>query len=237
MKKEKRFSISLKLRLYISIVTLTVLFGSMFIAYNVVVRQIDNNFKKLAQGIASNYAAFIDTSFYSKLKEIISTEEYRELRDTAEEEDNELLIEGYLKEQGVWEDYISAKDLLSKYLENTEAARYLYVMILNNNEDYDIYLMDTYEEPLYSTGMSEAKEKEFEGIDTTQYFEPVINEGPWGWLCSVYQIVYDADGNYLCHVGCDIEMSDIVVERNKLLFYIFVGSTLFTILVVFSAIY
>jgi len=201
MRKRRYFTVSLKIHLYITLTILLVLFGAIAIAYNVTVVRIDNNFKVFAQSIATNYASFVDVSFYSKLKNIIETDEYVDIRNQAEVEDNESLIEDYLIKQGIWQDYVKAKDLLSNYLDNMNNVRYLYIIIFNDDSEYDMYLMDTYEESLYSTGMLEKREEEFDGLTSNDIFEPVINNGEWGWLCSAYQSVYDENGNYLCHMG------------------------------------
>jgi len=55
-----------------------------------------------------------------------------------------------------------------------------------------MYLLDDDENPLYETGYFEVRKAEFAGMDFYKGIPPVISNGDWGWLCSAYAPVYDA---------------------------------------------
>ncbi len=42
----------------------------------------------------------------------------------------------------------------------------------------------------------------------------------WGWLCSAFVPVYSDDGTWVCSVGCDVGMDDIMAERRNNFIYI-----------------
>ena len=94
---------------------------------------------------------------------------------------------------------------------------------------------DDDENPLYETGYYEEREAELMGVEASGEVAPVISHGDWGWLCSGYAAVYDTDGSIICHVGCDVEMDDIMAERKQTLIWMLVGALALTAAVIFIA--
>ncbi len=99
-----------------------------------------------------------------------------------------------------------------------------------------MYLIDDYDNPITETGYYEDREPEFYGTDPNEPIEPTISNGDWGWLCSAYAPVYKEDGTLVCHIGCDIQMEDIMAERRANLSYVLFGAIGLTVVVLIGAV-
>ncbi|MBR5089815.1 MAG: GGDEF domain-containing protein [Ruminiclostridium sp.] len=236
-KKKKRFSIGSKMYLFVTCIVLAAVFGTAALSYFISAGQIDTYFKRLAYNSATNFASFMDTDFLEELKTVAASDEFQAMRDRAEEEDNESELEEYLTEKGLWDRYCEERDLLCTYLYNMEDIKYLYVIVLGPADaESDMFLLDDYDNPIYETGYYEERESELRGMDPTRDIEPTINNGDWGWLCSAYAPVRNQSGKIVCHVGCDVDMEDIMKERVNFLVYTLIGAFVFTVLVLLGAI-
>ena len=215
MNKHKRSSI--KLYVYVCIIGLAlfVALGTMLISYRITTKQIDKHYGIIATDNAKNFASYLDGDFIGDLREIIESDEYQKVREQAEKEDNEQLIEDYLKEQGVWTEYKTVKDKLQQYIDNVSNIRYLYIVAHGGiNAESDMYLIDDYDTKLYQTGQYELREKEFKDQDLTDLAEPVKTYGEWGWLISDYAPIYDSKGNCVAIVGCDLDVTEMMHGRR-----------------------
>lgn len=97
--KKRKFTIGQKVYLFVGITVFFAAFGAALISYIINARQIDGYFKNLSLHSARNFAQFIDTDFYSRLKEVAVSPEYQAIRTQAEENEDEAPIEKYLKEK------------------------------------------------------------------------------------------------------------------------------------------
>ena len=235
-KDEKRFSIKLKMYIFVVITVLAVAFGISAFAFLTSANQINNFYKQVTSDNARNFASLVDGDFLAELRAEAETEEFRQLRDKAEEDDYEQPIEDHLKEKGLWEKYIETRDMIDEYLSNMEEVKYLYIVAHGDRDaEYDMYLVDDSDNPIYETGYYEEREAEFRGIDLTNNPEPTISRGDWGWLCSDFKPVYDSEGNCVCIVGCDVGMDDVMKDRRQLMIYLIIGSLIFTAIVLTGA--
>lgn len=236
-KTRKRSSIRMKMYIFVIITVLAVAFGTSAIAFNAEANQIDRYYKQNTADNARNFATMVDGDFLRELRDVARTDEFQALREKAEKEANEALIEDYLKEKGLWEKYSETRDMITNYLENMEGIKYLYIIAHGDkNADHDMYLVDDKENPIYETGYYEEREAELLGMDIANLPEPTISNGDWGWLCSDFKPVYDSDGECICIVGCDVGMDDVMAERKKLMIFLIVGALALTCLVLIAAV-
>lgn len=136
----------------------------------------------------------------------------------------------------MWQEYEDTRMIMCTFIDNMEDVKYLYLIVLGDKHaDYDMYLLDDYDNPLYQTGNYEEREPELNGVDTSKKIETTITTGKWGWLCSAYVPVYDADGNIVCHVGCDIDMEGSMIQRFSYIIYILISSLVITVIVLIIA--
>ena len=128
------------------------------------------------------------------------------------------------------------------YVNNMEDVEYLYIVVWNEDPNpspdgihYDMYLMDADDVPLYMSGYWESREEEFDDVDYRHTIPPTVSHGDWGWLCSGYEPVYDEDGKIICHVGCDISMSEMMAERYSDLIYMIISALVVTAIALIGA--
>ena len=180
-KTRKRSSIRMKMYIFVIITVLAVAFGTSAIAFNAEANQIDRYYKQNTADNARNFATMVDGDFLRELRDVARTDEFQALREKAEKEANEALIEDYLKEKGLWEKYSETRDMITNYLENMEGIKYLYIIAHGDkNADHDMYLVDDKENPIYETGYYEEREAELLGMDIANLPEPTISNGDWG---------------------------------------------------------
>ena len=222
---KKIFSVRWKMYIFIAITVLVVVCGTATISFFTSVNQIDTFYKHCASDNARNFASMVDGDYLARLRPVVESEEFQALRDRAEEEDNEELIEDYLKEHDLWDGYSNIRSMITGYLSNMEEIEYIYVIAHGDKDaEYDMYLIDEEEMPLYETGYYERREDELLGMDLTHFNEPAISNGDWGWLCSAFMPVYDSQGNCVCVVGCDYSMEEVMAERTSFFASIFAGA-------------
>ena len=238
MKNERKiFSIRTKIYIFVGLIVFGVAFGTAEIAYKTGADQIDEYYKQNAADNARNFASFVDGDFIKELRATVESDEYQQLRDKAEEEDDESLIEDYLKEKGLWDKYNEIRIMITNYLENMQGVKYIYIVAHGDKDaEYDMYLIDEEEIELYETGYYEEREAELRGIDLENMPEPTISHGDWGWLCSDFKPVYDSNGECVCIVGCDFDMNDIMKERHRLMIILLVTAAIFTLAILIIAV-
>lgn len=118
-----------------------------------------------------------------------------------------------------------------------DAIKYLYIIACGDQDaEYDMYLVDDDENPIYETGYYEEREQELMGLDLSKTVEPTISTGDWGWLCSAYAPVYDSNGETVCQIGCDFGMDDVMAERHRSLMYIIFTAIGLTVIVLIGAV-
>ena len=235
--KKAKKSIGVKLYIFIILTVLSVAIVVALLAYRINVDQIDRYYKQVAFDSAMTFTSFVDGDYLAELRAAAESEEFQKLREEAEETDNEELVQAYLEEKGLWDQYSTTRDKLDRYLEGMSAIKYLYIIAAGDRDAlYDMYLIDDSENPVYETGYYEERELELRGVDFSTRVEPSISTGDWGWLCSAYAPVYDSQGNVVCQVGCDFGMDEVMAERNRALLYIILAAVLFTIVVLIVAV-
>ena len=232
-----KIRLGVKLYLFIIITVLAVAIGTAVLAYNINANQIDRYYKQVAFDSAVNFSSFVDGDYLRKLRTAVETDAFQSLRATAEENDDEAAIQDYLEKNDLWEGYTETRGKLVRYLRNMNAIKYLYIVACGDESaEYDMYLMDDDDNPIYETGYYEEREPELMGMDLTQRVEPTISTGDWGWLCSAYAPVYDSNGETVCQIGCDFGMDDVMAERHRSLMYIIFTAVALTVLVLVGAV-
>ncbi len=225
---DKRFSIKKKMYIFVISVVLLGVLGTGTIAFVAGARQIDRYFKQNTADNATNFASMVDGDFLAKLRDVAASDEYQKLRESAEADENETVISDYLKDKGLWDQYIETRNMLDDYLNNISQIKYMYIVAHGDADaEYDMYLIDDSSNSIFATGYYEKREAEFMGVDITNLPEPTISHGDWGWLCSDFKPVYASDGSCVCIIGCDVSMDDVVNERMKLLIAFAIGTVVF----------
>ncbi len=235
-KRRFNFSIRKKIYLFVSLTVLVAVTGTALISYFINANQIDEYFKRLTLNSAENFASLIDVDFYSRLKAVAMSDEYQSVRNKAEETGNESLVKDYFREKGILDEYDQNRSFIDNYLNNMADLTYLYCIVFGPPEaESDMYVIDDSTSEYYRTGYFEVREPEFYGVDTNGFIEPTLSHGSWGTIISAYAPVYDESGNIICHIGCDVDVSDITKERYHYLTVIITAALLLTAFVLTGA--
>jgi diguanylate cyclase (GGDEF)-like protein len=233
----KRFSIRIKMYIFVTLTVFAVAAGTAMIAFNTSVNRINAYYKQCASDNAKNVAYFIDGDFLAELKAVVEEENFQKIRAKAAEDNDDALIKEYLREKGLWERFCSTRDYISAYMGNIKDMKYIYVVARDNEETAkDMYLISDDSSPLFKIGYCEEREEESQEMDLNDLSEPNISKGDWGWLCSDFEPVYDSKGECLCFVGCDFGMDDVMKARNRLRIYLVLGSLGFVAVVLTGAV-
>ena len=234
---KRRFSIKSKMYIFIVLTVVLVAVATSLLSFKISADQIDRFYKQMTADNARNFSTMVNGDFLAELRDVAASEEYQALRETAEANEDEQIIEDYLREKGLWVDYKLTRDRITKYLENVEGIRYLYIFAYDGSNDIDgeMYLLDSDEEPIYETGLYEEREEELIGVNLANMSEPTISNGMWGWLCSDFKPVYTSDGKLIAVVGCDVAMDDVMRDRRTLLSWLIAETLIVTIAVLTSA--
>ena len=152
---KKRFSISARMYLSVTLTVIAVAIGTAFFAYSVSIVQIDSYFKRLAYNTADNVSSLVDAGFYSRLRELAESEEYQIVREVAEEHDDDEKVKQYLIKEGIWDEYQKNLDFLKNYHAHMDDITYLYCIVFGDKDaKVDMYLIDDDEDTTlyYATG-------------------------------------------------------------------------------------
>lgn len=158
---KSRFTIEKKMYLFVAAVVLFAALGVAALSYMISSTQMERFDKRITRDSAKNYVSLTDVEYLKRLKAVVLSDEYQQLRDKAEESDDEELVISYLKEKGLWEQYESERDRLRSYMDNITDIKYLYIVVWGDKgSKYNMYLLDGDDVAVYETGLYEEREKE-----------------------------------------------------------------------------
>lgn len=241
MEGNRRFSVKTKSYLFVTITVFLVAVGTSLIAFSLSSDELDRYYKQGARDNARNIATYLNgerADYIERLIPVIKTEEFQWLRRRAEDEGDGSLIEDYLKEEEVWDEYSEISSVLTNFNDNMDDINCMNV-IANGGRDmeYDMYIIVDDHHPLFNVGFYEIRENELKGKDLANLEEPIISDGTWGWFCSDFEPVYDSDGNIVCVVECQYGTEDVMAARRSMLISLFIGSVIFTVTVLGVAVW
>ena len=171
--------------------------------------RVDDYYKAITTDIARTVARLADGDFIEKLLAAVDTPEYLALRETAEENEDEQMIEDWLRENGLWEKFEETSDFLEKFRNDMDV---LYLYVESDKTEDTMYLIDP-DEPMYYMGLVEPSEAEFQNLIGDIHIDPVVTNGEYGWICSAYDPIYNSKGDAVASVGVDIDMNEVKAEE------------------------
>jgi len=213
-KKSSRVSLSVSLNVLVIVIILALSSGLTVIAYKVNSERVDRYYKLTTAHYADTVAAFMDGDWFERFLGMITTDEYRALRERAASEQNEGLIRDWLVENGMLEDYEKACAMLLDFRDRME-AKYVYTLTVEGLDSINIIDPD---EGLVYTGSTTPSPKEFLAYRENGRIEPTVSVTAYGWLCSAYDPIVNAKGENVALVGVDIDMTDVMAERRQFLY-------------------
>ena len=98
---KSRFTIEKKMYIFVAAVVLFAALGVATLSYMISSTQMERFDKRITRDSAKNYVSLTDVEYLKRLKAVVLSDEYQQLRDKAEESDDEELVISYLKEKGL----------------------------------------------------------------------------------------------------------------------------------------
>ena len=215
MKDKRKGYVSLTVKLNVLILAIIMILagGLAAIAYQVNSKRVDKYFRQTTSEAAATVAAFADGDFVGRLLESIQSEDFQRTREAAVAAEDETPIRQWLTDHGLYEDFQKALEILRTYREKL-GARFTYIQSVQGNKS--INLLDPDEDLLY-VGSFEISPEEFGEYNSNVSIEPTVSTTDFGWLCSAYEPVVDTNGTAVALVGVDIDMNDVMRERQEFL--------------------
>ncbi len=213
-KREKGWlSLTVKLNALILSITILMAGGLTVIAYQVNSERVDRYYKQTTSQAASAVAAFMDGDYLTRLQEEISSADFQQVRFNALEAQNEDLIRQWMVDKDLYTGFQDVSDTLILYREKL-GAEFIYIQSVQGN--VSLNLIDPDEDLLY-VGSFEVSPEEFGAYQSNMHIEPTVSTTEYGWLCSAYEPVVDSRGSPTALVGVDIDMNDVMDERQVFL--------------------
>ena len=127
-------------------------------------------------------------------------------------------VEEYLEKGTEAEGYTETQKRLYRIRESAPNIKFLYVYRILEDGCHVVFDLDTEDMTASKVGSIEEFDEEF-----LQYLpilthggdmEPIISDGTYGWLLSVYVPIYDSKGNYQCYAAVDVSMDSLREQAN-----------------------
>ena len=225
-KKRKRVSLSVSLNVLVIVIILALSTGLTLIAYRVNSERVDRYYKITTAHYADTVAAFMDGDWFERFLGMINTEEYRALRERAVAEQNEQLVKDWLVEKDMLADYEKACAALLDFRDRMD-AKYIYTLTVEGSDSINI--IDPDEGFLY-TGSTTPSPQEFMAYKENGRIEPTVSVTAYGWLCSAYDPIVNAKGENVALVGVDIDMTEVMAERQEFLYRMIIFALILLVL-------
>ena len=215
MAKTEKGWISLTVKLNVLILAITILLagGLTVIAYQVNSERVDRYYKQTTSEAAAAVAAFMDGDYLVRLKEEIGSDDFENIRFSALQADNESLIRQWLIDRDLYTGFQAMCETLNIYREKLD-AKFIYIQSVQGN--VSVNLVDPDEDLLYISSYEESPE-EFVAYQSNVHIDPTVSTTEYGWLCSAYEPILDSEGNSVALLGVDIDMNEVMDERQVFL--------------------
>ena len=214
MERMKKWNaLTVKLNALVLVIVLVLSLGLAGFAYQTNSDRVDNIYKKNTSRAAATVAAFIDGNKVERLLYALKTKEFNEARNAALDADDDGIVRDWLDQKGLLDLYKQLDKDLGIYREKLEAS---FVYLQSLEQGISINIVDPDEDIFYMGSLEETPEG-FEIYRTNKHIDPMVTNTEFGWLCSAYEPVTNSKGENVAIVGVDINMNDVVAERQKFL--------------------
>lgn len=214
MKEKKRLSLGIKTYILIVIIMILLVGISITVSYNVHKKMIDSYYKSLVSQIGKSEAQILDKDTISVFLELLKTDEYQQMLDTAIKNDDEQAVIDYLTDKDLYDDYLQINSQLDCFRENME-VKYLYIESVQG--EYSLSLFDP-QESILTLGVRLNTNEAFLDYTTNSPIPATVSKSEYGWLCSGYESVIDDSGKSIALVGVDIDMNEVISQRKSFLY-------------------
>lgn len=130
-------------------------------------------------------------------------------------------VEDYLTHGEDARGYVETKRLLSDILSSSSEIAYLYVYKMTDQGFQVVFDIDTEDTPGGEVGSMLPYDVGFESyiprLLAGEPVEPIITNDEYGYLLTAAAPVYDSAGKCVCYAIADVDVEDIIADRNSFL--------------------
>ena len=153
-------------------------------------------------------------------------------------------VRGFIETDGATIGYATAKRQLQNIMHSLPGIKYMYVYQIKEDGCHVVFDLDTPDTPGAKFGEviefdDEFREKYVDDLLAGREIPPVISNGQYGWLLTVYKPLMDCYGKCAAYAAADIAMDNVVSDRYvfiiQMLSLLFAASILLTAFVLWFA--
>lgn len=130
-------------------------------------------------------------------------------------------VDEFLEKGERAEGYKETEEKLYRVRASSSDVEYVYVYKIMDDGCHVVFDLDTDgmagDEPGTVVPFEEAFNELLPALLAGEPIEPIISDDSYGWLLTVYQPVYDADGNCVCYAAADISMGRLATNEYSFL--------------------
>ena len=123
-------------------------------------------------------------------------------------------VDEYLEQGDSAPGYKEAEEAMARVRDSSEDIAYVYVYQIHEDGCHVVFDPDKADEPGSDPGDVVAFDEDFrhnlDDLLAGRPIEPVVSNGQYGWLYTIYQPVHDSTGKTVCYAGADISMESIM---------------------------
>ena len=172
--------------------------------------KVDEYYGENASNLALSLANMVDGDFIQKLLVLVDEPEFQEVRETALETGDWTPVEKLLEERGLLEEYNRETAMLEDFKRDME-VEYLYTLSIEG--DISVYTLSA-TSGIEALGLVVQNAEEFSAYTTNMHIDPAVSDVDGIWVCSAYEPIYDSNNNAVSTVGVDIDMNQVMADRN-----------------------
>ena len=194
--------------------------------------KVDEYYKETASKLSLSVAHSVDGDFIGRLRLLVEEDEFKALRKEAEESGNWDPVWDYVDQKGVRDEFESLYNSLEQIRKDMDV---MYIYIHSIEGSVSVYLVSAPEGIEY-LGLVGPNAEEFSMYTTNVHIDPDVSNMDGEWVCSAYEPIFDSSGNAVSTVGVDIDMNQVMADRNHFSYRMIIFSFIITALTVFIGI-
>ena len=126
-------------------------------------------------------------------------------------------VDEYIEKGESAEGYLETEEQLYSIWDSSSDIQYIYVYKILEDGCHVVFDLDTEtleaSEPGDIVEFDDAFQEEIPKLLKGEKIDPVISDGIYGWLLTVYQPVYDKAGDCVCYAAVDLSMKQLKEEE------------------------
>ena len=212
MKKNIRYSLSLKLYLLVTVLTFTTAALSILAGYHEHVLTTDRFYQDLAENIAETVSNSLNGTRVSMLLHAAQDEDYQKILAKAREERDDGPIRDYLLKNDLLLTYDNINEILVQYTRYMD-VQYIYLQYIGDG--FFCRIIDP-DDGYFSFGLTEELDGPFiQYSGRNESIPATISNTDLGVLCTCFEPVLDSEGNPVALIGVDVSMDRLRSEHKR----------------------